>query len=146
MGVLCHYVIDKSAGSINPAFPSGRMAKLFYEFLSRHREWKLAKRKELVAIIIVILLGISALLVPWLYPKLSIPVSFVMYILFFWSARIYIKLNERVGHLYINVNILTHHLIGKLEVGFCDHREPCQCVQNFREYVLKTYDITLDRL
>lgn len=44
--MLCQYVVDKTAETHNPPFPSVRMAKLFYEFLSRYNEWKLAKRQE----------------------------------------------------------------------------------------------------
>ncbi len=69
--------------------------------------------------------------------------SVVMLVFFYLASRHYLELNERVSHLYVNVHILHHHLIGKLEVGFCDHFEPCQCAENFRRYVIKNYSISL---
>ncbi|MCB8817720.1 hypothetical protein [Desulfosporosinus shakirovi] len=144
MGTLCQYVVDKTVEGPNPPFPSARMAQLFYEFLGRYNEWKLVRRQETIGISAVLLFGLLALILPWLYPEIGISVSILMLILLFFTVRHYIKLNEKVSHLYVNVHILHHHLIGKLEVGFCDHREPCQCVEEFRGYVLKKYDISLD--
>lgn len=144
MGTLCQYVVDKTVEGPNPPFPSARIAQLFYEFLGRYNEWKLVRRQETIGIFTVFLFGLLALILPWLYPEIGISVSILMLILLFFAVRHYIKLNEKVSHLYVNVHILHHHLIGKLEVGFCDHREPCQCVEEFRGYVLKKYDISLD--
>ena len=144
MGVLCQYVVDKTVESANPPFPSVRMAQLFYEFLGRYNEWKLVRRQETIGMCIVFLFGLLALILPWLFPNSGISLSVVLLILFYFATRHYIQLNEQVSHLYVNVHILHHHLIGKLEVGFCDHREPCQCVEDFRGYVLKKYDISLD--
>jgi len=144
VGVLCQYVVDKTVESSNPPFPSVRMAQLFFEFLGRYNEWQLARRQENIVMIIVLLLGISALIIPWLFPKVGIAASIVMLILFYFTTKHYLELNERVSHLYVNVHILHHHLIGKLEVGFCDHQERCNCVANFRRYVLKNYNISFD--
>jgi len=144
VGTLCQYVVDKTVEGPNPPFPSARIAQLFYEFLGRYNEWKLVRRQETIGIFTVFLFGLLALILPWLYPEIGISVSILMLILLFFAVRHYIKLNEKVSHLYVNVHILHHHLIGKLEVGFCDHREPCQCVEEFRGYVLKKYDISLD--
>jgi len=144
VGTLCQYVVDKTVEGPNPPFPSARMAKLFYEFLGRYNEWKLVRRQETIGLFVVFLFGLLALILPWLYPEIGISVSILMLILLFFAVRHYIKLNEKVSHLYVNVHILHHHLIGKLEVGFCDHRDPCQCVEEFRGYVLKKYDISLD--
>ena len=69
--------------------------------------------------------------------------SMVILVLFYFATRHYIEVNERVSHLYVNVYILQHHLLGKLEVGFCDHSEPCYCAENFRRYVVKKYSISL---
>lgn len=144
VGVLCQYVVDKTVESPNPPFPSVRMAQLFFEFLRRYNEWKLAKRQENMRMIIVLMLGISALIIPWLFPNRGIALSIVMLILFYFSSKHYLELNKRVNHLYVNVHILHHHLIGKLEVGFCDHQEPCTCVENFRKYVFKNYKISFN--
>lgn len=144
MGVLCHYVADNTLESPNPPFPSIRMAQLFYEFLRRYNEWKYIRHREKIGLFVVILLGILAFVMPWLFPKVGIGVSITMLILFYFAAKHYIHLNERVGHVYVNVHILHHHLTGKLEVGFCDHQEPCECVEDFRCYVLKKYNISFD--
>ena len=144
MGVLCQYVVDKTVESPNPPFPSIRMAQLFYEFLSRYNEWKLARRQETIGTIILLMLGLLALIIPWVFPKVGMSVIIAMFFLFYLTTKHYIELIERVNHLYVNVHILHHHLVGKLEVGFCDHQEPCQCVEDFRRYVLKNYDISFD--
>ncbi|AET68947.1 hypothetical protein Desor_3457 [Desulfosporosinus orientis DSM 765] len=143
MGV-CHYAVEKTVVNTVLPFPSVRMAKLFFEFLGRYREWKFARRQELVGMIIVILLGLLAVGIPWLFPKAGITVSIILLIFFYFAARQYIRLNERASHLYVNVHILHHHLLGKLEVGFCDHQEPCRCAEEFRDYALKRYHISFD--
>jgi len=144
VGTLCQHVVDKTVEGPNPPFPSARMAQLFYEFLGRYNEWKLVRRQETIGIFAVFLFGLLALILPWLYPEIGISVSILMLILLFFAVRHYIKLNEKVSHLYVNVHILHHHLIGKLEVGFCDHQEHCTCVEDFRKYVLKNYKISFD--
>lgn len=144
VGVLCQYVVDKTGANSNPPFPSVRMAQLFYEFLARYNEWKLTRRQVTNGMILVFMLGLLALIIPCLFPKVGMPMSIAMLILFYFATRHYIKVYERVNHLYVNVNILHHHLMGKLEVGFCDHKEPCHCVENFCTYVLKNYNISFD--
>jgi len=120
------------------------MAKLFYEFLGRYKEWRIAKLHEMIWILIVLCLGMLAVLIPWIMPNNGLAISSAVLVLFYFATRHYLDLNARVSHLYVNVHILHHHLIGKLEVGFCDHRELCYCVENFRSYVLKNYGIFLD--
>ncbi|AFQ44628.1 hypothetical protein Desmer_2717 [Desulfosporosinus meridiei DSM 13257] len=144
MGVLYHYVVDSNIERSTPPFPSVRMAQLFYEFLRRYNEWKYIRRQETIGMFVVLTLGFLALTMPWLFPKVGIVMSLAMFILFYFAARHYIKLNEQVCHLYVNVHILHHHLTGKLEVGFCDHRGTCQCAEDFRVYVLKKYNICFD--
>lgn len=141
---VCHYAVAKRAVNTEWQFPSARMAGLFFEFLGRYSDWKLARRQELVGMIFVILLGVLSVSVPWLFPKTGLTVSIVLLIFFYIAARQYIKLNQRVSHLYVNVNILHHHLLGKLEVGFCDHREPCHCAEDFRNYAWAKYHISFD--
>jgi len=119
------------------------MAKLFYEFLGRYNEWKMAKLQATIGMFILLLLGSCMLFLPWFLPGRGIMMSVVMLVFFYFVTRHYLKVNERVSHLYVNVHILHHHLIGKLEVGFCDHAEPCHCVENFRRYVIKKYSISL---
>jgi len=144
VGVLCQYVNDKTEGKPNPPFPSVRMAQLFYEFLGRYNEWKLAKQQEKIGMTMVLMLGLSALIIPWLFPMIGMFVSIALLTLFYITVKHYLALNEKVSHLYVNVYILHHHFIGKLEVGFCDHQESCQCAEDFRRYVLKNYNISFE--
>jgi len=69
--------------------------------------------------------------------------SSITLVLLYFTIRHYLAMSVRANHLYVNVHILHHHLVGKLEVGFCDHLEPCHCVENFCSYVLKNYKISL---
>lgn len=136
---------DRNMGeSLDLAFPSVRMAELFYEFLKRYKDWKLAKLQASIGTILVLCLGLVALLIPWNLPRMGVLMSLGVLILLYFSVRYYLEINKQVSHLYINVNILHHHLSGKLEVGFCDHYEPCQCVENFRSYVLRNYRISFE--
>lgn len=130
--------------SVDPVFPSVRMAQLFYEFLNRYKDWKLAKFQAKIGTIIILFLGLLALLTPWFLPKTGVPMSLGILVLFYFAVRYYLEVNERVSHLYINVHILHHHLSGKLEVGFCDHYEPCHCAEDFQDYVLENYRISFD--
>lgn len=144
MGLLCQFVFAKTVVSVNPPFPSVRMAKLFYEFLGRYKEWRIAKLHETIGILIVLVLGLLALLIPWIIPNNRVVLISAVLILFYIATRHYLEVNQRANHLYVNVHILHHHLMGKLEVGFCDHHEPCHCAENFRSYVLNQYGIILD--
>ena len=142
MGILCQPVL-KTIEHQNLPVPSVRMAQLFYEFLGRYNEWKIAKLQETIGMLILLLLGLCILFLPWFLPGRGLIMSMVMLVFFYFATRHYLEVNERVSHLYVNVYILHHHLIGKLEVGFCDHSEPCHCVENFRRYVVKKYSISL---
>ena len=145
MGILCQRVLNKTVRHAELPVPSVRMALLFYEFLSRYKEWKYARLQETVGKLIVLFLGLTILSIPWSWPNIRLIRSCVVLVLFYLAICYYLKVNERVSHLYVNVHILHHHLIGKLEVGFCNHSEPCHCVENFRCYVLKNYNISLDK-
>lgn len=123
--------------------PSLRMAKLFYEFLSRYNEWKAAKLQEALGIFMLFFLVLGIICILWFLPGRGLIIITVMLVLFYLAIRHYLDVNERVSHLYVNVYILHHHLIGKLEVGFCDHGEPCHCVESFRRYVVEKYNISL---
>lgn len=118
------------------------MGQLFYEFLGRYNEWKTAKIQETIWMLILLFLGLGIFLLPWFMLGKGLIMSIVMLVLFFFASHHYLELNAQVSHLYVNVHILYHHLTGKLEVGFCDHLEPCQCAENFRRYVIKNYNIS----
>ena len=127
----------------NLPVPSVRMARLFSEYLGRYNDWKAAKLQEKIGLVIVFWLGWCILLVACVRPGGGI--IMVMLVPFCFALRHYFQVNQRVSHLYVNVHILHHHLIGKLEVGFCDHCEPCHCVEEFRGYVLRNYNISLEK-
>lgn len=135
---------SKVGEALDPVFPSVRMAQLFYEFIDRYKEWRLAKLQAAIGTIIILFLGLFVLLIAWFLPKNGIPMSLGILILFNFVVRYYLEVIQRVSHLYINVHILHHHLSGKLEVGFCDHYKPCHCVEDFRNYVLENYRISFD--
>ncbi|MFZ3130299.1 MAG: hypothetical protein WA125_04150, partial [Desulfosporosinus sp.] len=67
MGILCQPVL-KTIGNWNLPVPSVRMAKLFYEFLGRYNEWKIAKLQETIGLLILIFLGLCILFLPWFLP------------------------------------------------------------------------------
>ena len=142
MGILCQPVL-KTIEHQNLPVPSVRMAQLFYEFLGRYNEWKIAKLQETIGMFILLFLGLGIMLLSWFLPGRGLIMSMVMLVFFYFATRHYLEVNERVSHLSVNVHILHHHLIGKLEVGFCDHSEPCHCVENFCCYVVKKYSISL---
>lgn len=143
VGVLCQPVYEKTKVNADLPVPSMRMALLFYEFLGRHTAWKRAKQHETIWLLIILLLGLIALFSPWFFPERGFILSISALGVFYYAFHKYLEYNERVNHLYVNVHILHHHLIGKLDVGFCDHTEHCYCAENFRRYVQDKYRISL---
>jgi hypothetical protein len=119
------------------------MAQLFYEFLGRYNEWEIAKFQKMIGMLILLFLGLCILFLAWFLPGRGLIMSMVMLVFFYFATRHYLEVNKRASHLYLNVYILHHHLVGKLEVGFCDHSEPCHCVEDFRRYVVTKYSISL---
>lgn len=142
MELLSHPALQV-AESRNLPVPSWRMGRLFYEFLGRYQAWQAAKRQEMLWIIILIFLGAGILLLPYLLADRGFVLSVGLFAAFYFAALRCLKIKERVNHLYVNVNILYHHLVGKLEVGFCEHTGPCRCVENFRRFVAEEYHISL---
>jgi len=122
---------------------SPEMERLFYEFLQRYQEWSIVKRQENLLFSGLVLTGVITLLFPWLIPQFGIVFSFLCLIFFCIMIGLYQKISGSVNHHGINTRILHHHLIGKLEVGFCQHHQPCSCVEDFRHYVLRNYNISL---
>jgi len=142
VGILCQSVLKTIRYQDLPV-PSVRMAQLFYEFLDRYNEWKIMMLQEMMGMLLLIFLGLCSLFLPWLLPGRGLIMSLGMLVPFYFATRHYLEVNERVSHLYVNVHVLHHHLMGKLEVGFCDHLEPCHCVEEFQLYVEKKYSISL---
>jgi hypothetical protein len=115
---------------------------LFYEYLKRYRNFETLRRKETNSFLLVLSIGIISL-TNFIYLT-SIPVFLFLglFIIFIHFLRRYIILKKSVAHAYVNVHILHHHILGKLEVGFCEHESPCQCVEQFRKFVLRKYRIS----
>ncbi|MDQ7096054.1 hypothetical protein REC12_20875 [Desulfosporosinus sp. PR] len=145
MGIHYQFIFPKTSVPLNLPVPSARIAQLFYEFLRRYYEWKSAKIQEMIGMFILLAIGAGIVSIPWVIPNIGMVLSLGLLALFYFAAKHYLRVNERACHLYVNVHILHHHLIGKLEVGFCDHREPCHCVEEFLYYVSKNYKIDLNK-
>ncbi len=150
MGIYNLFILPKTTVPIDLPVTSARIAELFSEFLRRYYEWKSAKLKEMILMFLMLIVGGSILSIPWLLPNigmsLSLSLSLCLLFLFYIAVKRYIAVNRKVSHLYVNVHVLQHHLVGKLEVGFCNHREPCHCAEEFMDYVLKTYNISLNKI
>lgn len=119
---------------------SPRMNRLFTEFLIRYEKWRMVQKSELEWLIVTLILGLTSLTL-WMYPLIYWGIIFSL-LLFVGALRRYLKVKEYSNHLYVNVRILHHHFLGKLEVGFCDHQYPCQCAEQFKAYVWKQYGIS----
>jgi hypothetical protein len=145
LGILCQPIFPKATIPKNLPAPSARIAQLFYEFLRRYYEWKSAQIREMIGMLLLLMVGGSIVSIPWLIPNVGLILSLCLLVLFYWMAKHYLSVNERVSHLYVNVHILHHHLVGKLEVGFCDHQEPCHCAEEFIDFVLQNYNISLTK-
>jgi hypothetical protein len=94
------------------------MDQLFYEFLGRYNEWKIVKHQEKIGMLFLLSLGLCILILPWFLTGRGHIMSMVMLVLFYFATRYYLLVKERVGHLYVNLHVVHHHLLSKLEVGF----------------------------
>lgn len=121
---------------------SPQMERLFTEFLVRYREWQTYQKLELGWLIVTMILGLMSLAV-WMYLPFAWGVNLTLFLLFIGILRRYLSVKQQVTHLYINVHILHHHLLGKLEVGFCTHHDECPCAEQFKKYVWERYRISL---
>lgn len=122
---------------------TAEMEQLFYEFLQRYQELNKVKRLENLLFIALVSTGVIALFTPWLFPQLGIIIDFLCLFFFCILISFYQKTSRSVNHHGVNARILHHHLIGKLEIGFCQHSQPCSCVEDFRHYVFGKYFISL---
>lgn len=141
MGVIIQPLyVKKTKTIISPAI-SPQMSRLFTEFLVRYEEWRAIQKRELEWLIVTLILGLTSLTF-WTYPQIHWGIDIISLLLFIGVLRHYFRLKEYSNHLYVNVHILHHHFLGKLDVGFCDHQYPCQCADQFKAYVWKQYGIS----
>lgn len=121
---------------------SQSMDRLFTEFLVRYREWQSYQKRELGWLLATMTLGLTSLAF-WMYFSFAWGMNIALLLLFIGILRRYLNVRNQVNHLYINVHILHHHLLGKLDVGFCNHLGECQCSEQFKKYVWDHYRISL---
>lgn len=142
MGVIIQPLYTQKLKHKSVPAVSPRMDRLFTEFLVRYKEWHSFQRRELWWLAGTMILGMVCLTI-WMYPLYAWGVNFALCLLFMLIFRHYLRVRQFANHLYINVHILHHHLLGKLDVGFCDHQGPCQCSDQFKRYVWEHYGISL---
>lgn len=142
MGVIIQpFYVQKVKHDGEPAI-SLQMERLFTEFLVRYTEWQSYQKRELGWLTATMILGLASL-ASWMYLPYAGGLDFALFLLFIGVLRRYLSVRQQVNHLYINVHILHHHLLGKLDVGFCNHQGECQCAEQFRKYVWKHFRISL---
>ena len=115
---------------------------LFYEFLKRYKDLEKLRRRETSWLVLVLSLGLISLTNFMYLNSTSVILTLCMFIAFLIILRRYLSIKTSVAHTYLDVHIVHHHLLGKLEVGFCEHEYPCQCVEQFRKFVWKKYRIS----
>ena len=117
------------------------IVRLFEEYLRRWQELRSARRREVFWLVLLTVSGAVALLVPWLPGHIWTGAGGI--VLFVAVFHHYRKVSTMVYHSFVNLNVLHHHLLGKLEVGFCEHDGPCECANEFRHHVWQKYRISL---
>jgi hypothetical protein len=143
MGVIVQPLLSKGREITEcPSVPS-HIRGLFFEFVKRYDEWQSLRRKEGCWLALVVFLGLLSLTSFMWMPYTTEWVTFGFFVFFIAILTRYMAVKRDSIHAYVNVHILHHHLLGKLEVGFCDHEKGCQCAVNFRKYVWEEYQISL---
>lgn len=141
MGVTVLQLPSSARRTSDCTFIPVHIRGLFYEYLKRYQDLEHLRRRETNWLILVLFLGFVSL-TNLVYLNSTI-IAFSSFILFSLFLKHYITLKKSVNHAYVNAHILHHHLLGKLEVGFCDHETHCQCVDQFKKFVWNKYRISL---
>ncbi len=140
MGVFAQQVGTRKSELVEGKVIPIHLQGLVQEFLRRHEELQDLRKKELSWMIILTTVGSLSL---WGLMLVNSPFYYITILLAFMMVlRQYLHIRKLSHHVYVNVHILYHHLLGKLEVGFCDHVIPCQCADNFKKYFWRTYGIS----
>lgn len=142
MGVIIQPLSTPSFNQDRALELSLEMERLFSEFLGRYQEWQSYQKRELGWFMAAMVLGLGTLTL-WMESTQSWAVNAIVLLAFIAVLNYYLKIRQLVNHTYVNVHILHHHLLGKLDVGFCHHQSPCQCSEQFKNYVWKHYKISL---
>lgn len=143
MGILVQKLSTKGRETANYTFVPVHIRGLLNEFLRRYSELQKLRQREMSWLILVLLLGLLSLTSLMFLPTTPLFVSLCLLFAFFFILRQYLIVRNTSSHVYVNVHILHHHLLGKLDVGFCEHDSACQCAENFRKYVWSEYRVSL---
>lgn len=144
MGVFAHQAPIRALNTAESHHVPNHMRGVLREFLRRYSELQRLRHREVAWMMMVILLGFLSL---WgmmfpTYQEILFWINSLLLVGFLLALKQYISVRRVSQHVYINVHILYHHLLGKLEVGFCEHESPCQCAEAFRKYIWKRYGIS----
>lgn|SRR5690554_6276907 len=140
MGVYAQHMAARKSELVEGKVIPIHLQGLVREFLRRYDELQNLRKKELSWMIFLTLVGCLSL---WGFVLVNSPFFYIMALLGFGLVlRQYLSIRKECHRVYVNVHILYHHLLGKLEVGFCKHLTPCQCVEDFKRYFWRTYGIS----
>lgn len=143
MGVVAHPLFSKQWKVSECSTIPLHLRGLFQEFLRRYDEWHCLRRMEAGGLVRVVFVGFLSLFSFMWIEFIPEFFTFGLLLLFISLLQRYYNLKRETNHAYVNVHILYHHLLGKIEVGFCEHEKDCQCVENFKKYVWNEYHISL---
>jgi len=144
MGIFVQQVSAAQIGTSEANNVPKHIEGVLEVFLKRYNELQRLKQKEFVRLIVVLVLGFLCLwsMLFLATAELAVGLSSILVLGFIFSLKQYYQAYKETHHVYINVHILYHHLLGKIEVGFCQHQSPCQCAEAFKQYMWKRYGIS----
>ncbi len=145
MGVVAQQLSTKGRDTAEGINVPVHIRGLLDEFSRRYDELRQIRRREMSWFILVLSLGFLDLTSLMLFSSTPLLLMFCLLLAFFITLRQYLRVKEASNHAYVNVHILHHHLLGKLEVGLCEHETVCQCAENVRKYMWKKYKIALNQ-
>lgn len=143
MGVFAQQLSTKGRETADSNFVPVHIRGLLKEYLRRYSELQKLRQREIGWLVSSLILGTLSL-TSLMVPSMSLfHLTLSLILAFFLALRQYLIVRNISNHVYVNVHILHHHLLGKLEVGFCEHDSACQCAEDFRKYVWKKYRVSL---
>jgi hypothetical protein len=142
MGVAAQQLSTKGRDTAEGIYVPVHIRRLLDEFSRRYDELRQIRRREMTWFILVLFLGFLDL-TSLMLSSTPILLTFCSLLAFFATLAQYLRVKEASNHAYVNVHILHHHLLGKLEVGLCEHDTVCQCTENVKKYMWIKYKISL---
>lgn len=143
MGVLVQQLPAKGRDTADTTLVPVHIRGLLNEFFRRYDELQKLRQRELIWFILVLSFGFLCLTSLMFFSKPLLFFTLCLLFAFVLTLRQYLIVRNKSTHVYINVHILHHHLLGKLEVGLCEHDSACQCAENVKKYVWKKYRVSL---